>query len=41
MLKLAVNFQSLSKLAYANVNRACELSETEIRRSITLDHAQI
>ena len=29
MLKQAVNFQSLSKLANANVNRACELSETQ------------
>ena len=38
MLKGAVNFQSLSKLANANINRACWIGgDTEIRRGITLD----
>ena len=39
MLKLAVNFQSLSKVANANVNRAYWIGgDTEIRRSI-LQHS--
>ena len=42
MLKRAVYFQSLSKLANANINRACLIGgDAEIMKSTTIDHAQI
>ena len=41
MLKRVVNFQGLSKLVNANINRACWIGGDRNSVSITLDQAQI